>query len=586
MSAGDLVDFDDPIRPHFGRGSGGIDRGAPRRGRFRRQGPKATQPRARVAVPEPLERHRRCTIKTKYISTRPDGGEAARDHLAYLVRDGVEQDGSRGRLFGADETFDAEPFRRPLEGEERQFRFIVSPEDGDAVDLKEFARRLMSQVEKDLGRRLIWAGVNHHNTKKPHAHIVVRGVDRDGEDLRIDRSYIGYGMRWRAQELLTRELGPRLEFEYSASRLDDIDADRLTEIDRILAEHVQPDGSVTQKALLAGRKQEGRNCIARLRRLRQFDLAAQKPPGNWRLADGWMETLERMGEQRDRTERLYPIVGPSADEYQVVDSRSPISGFEGVVLGKGLHDELSGQMFAAIKTPEGKGFYVLVRPEAANLLPIGKTARVEFITEPWVKPADRIISRFVQENGGLYDPPRHQRELESLPRTGSSAQKPSPSDRVEANIRRLERLEKYGLARQLNDGRWQVAANLIPELEKREQNHPTRLLRVDPVHPVDRQLPAAPATAREMEVAEIGKVQAQQSGLTYVANPARFRGRLFPCGSAPSGAEYLRVVDEARRQFTIVPKPPNAERMRGHIVSVSRGPDGKPFLPLGPEISR
>jgi hypothetical protein len=34
--------------------------------------------------------------------------------------------------------------------------------------------------------------LNHHNTKNPHAHIVVRGVDRDGEDLRIDKSYIGY----------------------------------------------------------------------------------------------------------------------------------------------------------------------------------------------------------------------------------------------------------------------------------------------------------------------------------------------------------------------------------------------------------
>ena len=62
--------------------------------------------------------------------------KAQKLHLAYLEREGVERDGSAGELYGADEGFDAQTFRTPIEGEKRQLRFIVSPEDGDRLDLR------------------------------------------------------------------------------------------------------------------------------------------------------------------------------------------------------------------------------------------------------------------------------------------------------------------------------------------------------------------------------------------------------------------------------------------------------------------
>ena len=134
-----------------------------------------------MAVREPAASSRRCVIKAHYVQLRtPKGAKSAKEHLEYLERDGVERDGSPGRFYAADENFVAEEIRAPLEGEERQFRFIVSPEETDGLDLTEFTRRLMGQVEKDLGRRLIWAAVNHHNTDNTHVHIVIRGVDRDG----------------------------------------------------------------------------------------------------------------------------------------------------------------------------------------------------------------------------------------------------------------------------------------------------------------------------------------------------------------------------------------------------------------------
>src|SRR4029079_6042036 len=123
---------------------------------------------------------------------------------------------------GADEAFDRDAFGKPLAGEQRQFRFIVSPEDGDQLDLTGFTRRFMEQMEKDLGRGLVWAAVNHHNTDNAHVHIVIRGVATDGDHLRIEGGYIAREMRWRAQEMLTRELGPRSELEMDRTQSKEI----------------------------------------------------------------------------------------------------------------------------------------------------------------------------------------------------------------------------------------------------------------------------------------------------------------------------------------------------------------------------
>ena len=251
MSAWNLGDPEEPFRPRIGRRRHNPERVPSPGGAFRHLARKAARP-ARVAVHTPRESSRRCVIKSRYATLGKQGLAGMRRHLAYLERDGVERDGSPGRLYGADDGFDRDAFRAPLDGEQRQFRFIVSPEDGDELDLKEFARRLMTQVEKDLGRRLIWAAVNHHNTDNPHVHIDVRGVDVDGDDVRIDSAYIKHQMRWRAQEIVTRELGPRTELEYSRAREAEIGAGRVTMVDRFLTEHVQPDGTVTlEEAALA-----------------------------------------------------------------------------------------------------------------------------------------------------------------------------------------------------------------------------------------------------------------------------------------------------------------------------------------------
>ena len=77
------------------------------------------------------------------------------------------------------------------------------------TDLRSLHPRADGQMERDLGTRLDWVAVDHWNTDNPHVHILVRGVADDGADLVISRDYISRGLRPRAEDLVTLELGPK-----------------------------------------------------------------------------------------------------------------------------------------------------------------------------------------------------------------------------------------------------------------------------------------------------------------------------------------------------------------------------------------
>lgn len=119
------------------------------------------------------------TVKARVV--RHSGRKAPlAAHLRYLRREGVTKDGEKVRLFGPGiDDADPKAFAERCEDDRHHFRFIVSPEDApDMADLKGYARELVGQMEKDLGTKLDWVGVDHWNTRHPHVHILVRGVAR------------------------------------------------------------------------------------------------------------------------------------------------------------------------------------------------------------------------------------------------------------------------------------------------------------------------------------------------------------------------------------------------------------------------
>jgi type IV secretory pathway VirD2 relaxase len=96
-------------------------------------------------------------------------------------------------------------------------------------------------MESDLGTRLDWVAIAHWNTDNPHVHLLVRGVADDGSDLVISRDYISHGLRSRATDLVSAELGPRCEHEIRFALAREVEAERWTRLDaaiRIAADDI------------------------------------------------------------------------------------------------------------------------------------------------------------------------------------------------------------------------------------------------------------------------------------------------------------------------------------------------------------
>jgi hypothetical protein len=103
-------------------------------------------------------RARRVVVKTRLVKLVGKGMSGATAHLRYIQRDGVTREGLPGELYGPDDrVVDGKAFIERGDGDRHQFRFIVAVEDAvEYDDLKPYVRRLMTQMEADLGTDLDW----------------------------------------------------------------------------------------------------------------------------------------------------------------------------------------------------------------------------------------------------------------------------------------------------------------------------------------------------------------------------------------------------------------------------------------------
>ena len=289
-------------------------------------------------------------------------------HLNYLRREGVTKDGAAGRMFNAEhDEADHRAFAKRCEGDRHHFRFIVSPDDAAELShLKTFTRELMAHAERDLGTKLDWVAVDHWNTEHPHIHIIVRGRADDDRDLVISRDYIREGMRARAQELVTLELGPRSDHEIRRSLEAQIEVERWTRLDRALAREAIANGGIIDLRPNRDRKPNPLHAIkiGRIRKLDRLGLAHQVEGGLWVLAENAEQTLRQLGERGDIIKRIHR--GLSQHGWVRGTWSFVLSGDGGAtpVIGRlvtrGLDDELKGSAYAVIDGIDGRVHHVRV----------------------------------------------------------------------------------------------------------------------------------------------------------------------------------------------------------------------------------
>ncbi|MEZ5688141.1 MAG: DUF3363 domain-containing protein [Caenibius sp.] len=332
-------------RRSTGRGTGHLGRGRcaalqRRRSAFQR----------RVVIKARVVRHKGAKFRSAPLAR----------HIAYLERDGVTRDGSDGQMFdaGSDQA-DGEAFAQRCEDDRHHFRFIISPEDANEMaDLRAFTREMMEDMARDLDTRLDWVAVDHWNTDNPHTHVLVRGVASDGQDLVIDRSYISEGLRARAQERVTAELGPRSERDIQNALRREVDAERWTSLDRRLQRQRDDLGVIDLRPEATGQRRDRGFLIGRAQVLERMGLAERVGPASWTLAADVEPTLRALGDRGDIIKTMHRAMtgqGLAIDPARLaLHSSSDSAGLAGRLVERGLHDELTGEAYAIIDGTDGR----------------------------------------------------------------------------------------------------------------------------------------------------------------------------------------------------------------------------------------
>lgn len=307
---------------------------------------------------------RGAVIKTRVVRHKR-GIRSLGAHLFYLRREGVTQDGEKARLFGSlPGEVDGPAFQDRCDGDRHHFRFIVSPDDAvEMSDLRSFTCDLVAQMEKDLGTRLDWVAVDHWNTEHPHVHLVVRGVRDDGQDLVISRDYIKQGLRDRARDLITQELGPRTDQDIRRSLQTQMEAERWTQLDRQLVRDGGTSG-VIDLAPRAGRQPDAYQSlkVGRLRKLEILGAAYRVGTLQWSIRPEAETILRELGERGDIIERMHRALTERGIERgsasYVLAGENLAVPIVGRLVERGLDDELNGSAYAVVDGVDGRTHHI------------------------------------------------------------------------------------------------------------------------------------------------------------------------------------------------------------------------------------
>lgn len=577
-----------------------------------RRGGRSSGNRTRPSRSVQRSFHRRVIVQASIKRMAGTGAAKLKDHLSYLERDATQKDASPGKLYGSlIHDVDADSFRDRCKGDRHHFRFVVSPEDAERMtDLKAYTRELVSRTESDLGTKLDWVAVDHYDTAQPHTHLLVRGVRDDGKDLVMPREYISRGMRERAQEIASLELGPMSELEKRAKLARAIDAQHKTDLDRMIDR--ARDGETFDLRMPVPPRQLWRKQLLarRIKTLQRMGLAEYEGSGQWRINPDFTQTLAKMGEQNDIIKTLHRAFGKRSASLRlgadaIFDPAAPSARTQvGIVQSFGRPDDTREGGFVVIETLRGEPLYAKVaEDDLFSTLKVGQAVTVRAF-DPEPIQADRNIVAHAKQYDGVFSSAHvylvegnsdeytkaHERRLEALGRANVVKKNKSGAwdipddylDRVREYHKQLAKRLPAPLARDsvLTIGQMETArgATWLDEELKRgslEEERTSRKL-LDAAakrRAALRQMGFAIGDKerlsqdnldklKAMDVKEAGQALEQQMGKPYVSASGEYHIEGVFKGTIERPSGKFAVIEKSR-EFTLVPWRPVMERRRG-----------------------
>jgi Protein of unknown function (DUF3363) len=325
----------------------------------------------------------RCAVRVTYSRNTVKGQWGA--HGRYVARDSAAG-GDSGKAGGFDSGAESNAIAQRLggwqqAGDERMWKLIVSPEFGERIDLTRLTRELMGQIEQALGdRSLEWVAAEHHNTEHPHVHIALRGVDKDGHALRLNRDFIKRGMREIAEDLCTRQLGYRTQLDAADAERGEVNQYRYTSLDRAITRSAKSSEGTEGGEFLrvpatdpkgagrrAGAKLPDQHILQRLIALRRMGLAEPVESNEWRVNRDFEAVLRSMQKIGDRQKTLTAHGALMSDPRLTIESMDGRDWevLEGRVLVHGEEEDGrdAGRSYLMLEGTDARVHHVTYTPE-------------------------------------------------------------------------------------------------------------------------------------------------------------------------------------------------------------------------------
>jgi Protein of unknown function (DUF3363) len=245
-------------------------------------------------------------------------------------------------------------------------------------------------------------------------------------------------------------LGHQSEIELQTKLQNEVEAERVTRLDKLLLTEQQEQGVIDLRPGEGATwlVRENRNLmIGRVKHLERYGLATEAKPGRWLVSDRAEQTLQGLGERTEVIKSIHRALTANglAEERGVgqyaLHGEGSGEKVVGRVLAKGLAgDEMSERVHLIVDGIDGRVHHIEFK-DPSRIEEVGRDMIVEaapVVSGP--RPADRNIAANAVEDGGVYRPSRHLGRIrDSFERQGKD-----PEAYVRSHVRRLEALRRAG----------------------------------------------------------------------------------------------------------------------------------------------
>lgn len=410
---------------------------------------------------------RRVVVKASYIlSSNKNSRARIRHHLNYVAQDKSDDLKNAPELYGsfggeinigkAIDDFESAP---------HMFNIIISPEDGEQLDLKTYTKDFIAVIEQDLKSKVEWVAGNHYDTNDPHVHLLIKGTDDGGKPLLMKRDYISHGLRARAGQIATNKLGLRNYDDVVKSIERGLLSTKKSEIDDIIVKQSN-DGVIDLSKLKSSELSDLPKSlfIKRLEFLDSKSVVGRNAGFAWSIDEDFYKKLKNVDRTNTIISKMSDGLKVNKEHCEIVTAKTVADRIvKGHVVERGYAENKDGREYLLIKSKEKNFVYVeLEKHSEKSKTLVGEFVRID-ITKPFAGPlaTDKTIASAAKNNSGIYCQREHVRHAEN-----SVALPPgvNPKDYAQIHVNRLELLARKGLVEKLGDGKYRIPNDYLEKI--------------------------------------------------------------------------------------------------------------------------